>query len=57
MSDEKTHVVIKDGQRATGTMTEQEAQQQAAAMRQRINEKAGQPAKESTVQVKQNLCG
>jgi hypothetical protein len=55
--EEKNHVVIKNGQRATGTMTEQEAQQQAAALRARINEKADQPVKESTVQVKQNLCG
>jgi hypothetical protein len=57
MSEEKNHVVIKNGQRVTGLVSEQEAEKQAAEMRQRINEKAGQPVKESTVQVKQNICG
>jgi hypothetical protein len=57
MDNEKDHVVIKNGQRASGLVSEQEAKAQADKMRQQINEKAGQPTKESQVQVKRNLFG
>lgn len=53
----KEHVVISNGQRATGLVTEKEANQEAARLRQRLNEKAGNVASPSTVQVKQNICG
>ena len=57
MSDEKTHVVIKNGQRASETLTEQDANKRADQMREKIGEAKGTPARESNVQVKQNLCG
>jgi hypothetical protein len=57
MDEPKDHVVIQNGQRATGTLTEKDANAQADKLRQQINEKAGQPVKESSVQVKRNLFG
>ena len=56
MSEDKNKVVIKNGQRISAIVTEKEAQSQAQAERQKLNEQAGQQ-KESTVQVKTNLFG
>jgi hypothetical protein len=56
-NDNNKYVVIKDGQRATGLLTQEAAEAQAAKIRQQINEQSGQPVKESNVQVKQHLCG
>lgn len=53
----KDHVVIKDGQRASGLMTETDANQEAARQRGRLNESTDKPQQESRVQVKQNICG
>lgn len=57
MSEEKDHVVIKNGQRASDLVSEDEAKRQADQMRQKITEESGKPVPESTVQVKRNLFG
>lgn len=56
MSDDKNHVIIKDGVRASGLLTETEAKAKADKMRQ-LNEKQGGKPQESKIQVKQNLFG
>lgn len=57
MSDQqKDHVVIVDGHRATGLLSEQDAQAEAAR-RQKLQEAGGQKTQESSVQVKRNICG
>lgn len=57
MNTDKNHVVIKNGERATGLLSEQEAQTEAARLKQQIVEQTGQKSQESTVQVKQNIFG
>lgn len=57
MSDEKTHVVIKDGQRVSSIVSETDAHKQADAMRQKVNENTGHEGRPSKVEVKQNLFG
>lgn len=57
MSDEKDRVVVKNGQRVSENLTQQEADKRANEMRSKLGESAGAPAQESKVQVKQNLCG
>lgn len=57
MDEQKEHVVIHNGQRATGTLSEKDANKEASKLRQQINEKSGQPVKESSVQVKRNIYG
>jgi hypothetical protein len=54
MEEKKEYVVVKDGQRQTGLLTQEQANQQAEQMR-RLNEQAGQ--KNESVAVKQNLFG
>lgn len=53
----KDHVVIKNGQRASGLMEKSQAEQTANALREKLGEAQGQKANESQVQVKQNLFG
>ena len=51
------HVVIQNGQRATKTMSQEEAQQEAQRLN-RISESQGQQVpEEKRAQVKQNICG
>lgn len=51
------HVVIQNGQRATKTMSQEEAQREAQRLN-RISESQGQQVpEEKRAQVKQNLCG
>lgn len=57
MSEEKDRVVVKNGQRVSENLTQQEAEKRANEMRSKIGESAGTPARESKVQIKQNLCG
>ena len=56
MEEKKDYVVIKDGQRQTGLVTEQEAQRIAQQEQQKLNERAGEK-NEGRVAVKQNLFG
>jgi hypothetical protein len=51
------HVVIVDGQRVTGPLTEAEANAEAEKRRRAINERAGDPAHKPKVQVMRNLFG
>lgn len=55
MEEKKEFVVVKDGQRQTGLLTQEQANAQAEQMK-RLNEQSGQK-NESTVAVKQNLFG
>lgn len=57
MSENKEFVVVKDGQRQSGLLTQEAANKEAEKLRQQINEKAGQKTESSTVAVKQNLFG
>jgi hypothetical protein len=57
MSEEKDRVVVKNGQRVSENLTQQEADKRANEMRGKLGESAGAPARESKVQVKQNICG
>jgi hypothetical protein len=56
MDEKKEFVVVKDGQRQSGLMTNEAAQRQAQQEQQKLNEKAGDK-NEGRVQVKQNLFG
>lgn len=56
MEEKKEYVVVKDGQRQSGLLTQEQATQQAAQMQKQINEQAGSK-NESNVAVKQNLFG
>jgi hypothetical protein len=57
MAEKQEYVVVKNGERQSGLLTQQEAQRQAEQLRQQLNEKAGQKTESSTVAVKQNLFG
>lgn len=48
-------VLVQDGRRVSGTMTEEQAKAEAARLN-RLNEQGGQPT-QPPVQVKRNLCG
>jgi hypothetical protein len=54
MEEKKEFVVVKDGQRQSGLLTQEAANQQADQLK-KINEQAGQ--KNESVAVKQNLFG
>lgn len=54
MEEKKEFVVVKDGQRQTGLLTNEAATQQAEQLK-KLNEQAGQ--KNESVAVKQNLFG
>lgn len=56
MSEKKEFVVVKDGQRQSGLLSEEEAKRKAQQMQQQINEKAGKN-ESGNVAVKQNLFG
>ncbi len=51
------HIVIVNGQRVTGPLTEAEANAEAEKRRKAINERAGDPAQKPKVQVARNLFG
>jgi hypothetical protein len=57
MDDKKEFVVVKDGQRQSGLLTNEDAQRQAQQLQQQINEKAGAKNESANVAVKQNLFG
>jgi hypothetical protein len=57
MDDKKEFVVVKDGQRQSGLLTNEDAQRQAQQLQQQINEKAGSKNESGNVAVKQNLFG
>jgi hypothetical protein len=57
MSEKKEFVVVKDGQRQSGLLTQEDAQREAQQIQQQINEKAGAKNESSKVAVKQNLFG
>lgn len=57
MDEKKEFVVVKDGQRQSGLLTNEDAQRQAQQMQQQINEKAGAKNESANVTVKQNLFG
>lgn len=54
VENQQKYVVVKDGQRVTAGLTEQEANKQAADLRKRLEESAGKPA---SVEVKPLLLG
>lgn len=56
MDDKKEFVVVKDGQRQSGLMTNEDAQRVAQQEQQKLNERAGEK-NEGRVSVKQNLFG
>jgi hypothetical protein len=56
MDEKREHVVVKDGQRQSGLLTQEEAQRVAQQEQQKLNERAGEK-NEGRVQVKQNLFG
>lgn len=51
----KNFVVVQNGQRASQTMTEEEARKEAQR-RKKLAETTGQPLGEN-IEVKQNICG
>lgn len=58
MNDGNDHVVVKNGQRVSGTMSEAEANAEADRQRKQITERQGDKVQaEQQVQVKRNLCG
>lgn len=57
MDDKKEFVVVKDGQRQSGLLTNEDAQRQAQQLQKQINEKAGAKNESANVAVKQNLFG
>jgi hypothetical protein len=57
MQEKKEFVVVQNGQRQSGLLTQEAANQQAEALRKQINEQAGQKTEASQVAVKQNLFG
>jgi hypothetical protein len=57
MDEKKEFVVVKDGQRQSGLLTQEAAQREAQQLQQQINEKAGSKNESANVSVKQNLFG
>lgn len=57
MENDKNFIVVKDGQRMPGAMTESDANKTADTLRKKLVESAPDSQKAPVVEVKQNLMG